>query len=228
MILSACIMAHESRRYLFEPLAESLGIEVWAKVDDGSLGRWGNGRRCLLSYDSSASHHLVIQDDAVPAPDLIAGIEAWLPHLPDSILVLYSGRVRPWRHIHDRHSRPPCWLKMKSIQWGVALVIPTPIIPALVKFADRLTRVGNYDLRLSEANQKTHRLPVLVPSPSWVQHAGAPSTVAGRQAERYALNHHKQSILDWAEPGNAPIIPVPDFPRRPGGREFHQRELRRR
>lgn len=228
-------MAHESRRHLWVPLRDSLrntgatgDIDVYE--DDGSRGRWGNGRRCLVDYDPRATHHVVLQDDAVIPQDLIAGIEAWLDILPPSILCLYSGRVKPWRRIHARHAQPPCWLSMQSVQWGPALVFPTSAIPGLVAFADRLTQVGNYDLKLSEANKMTHRLPVLVPSPSWVNHAATPSLVPGRSGTRHALASlgPDDSVFDWAPLGSARIIPVPEFARQPGGREHHQKELRKR
>ena len=225
MKLSVAVMAHESRAHLWEPLVDSIG-DAFAFVDDGTLGRWGNGRRCLLAYDPGATHHLVIQDDAVPALDLIAAIEAWLPHLPESILCLYSGRVRDWRRIHDARSKPPCWLQMKQIQWGVALVVPTRIIEDTVRVGDRMPRIGNYDLRLSEANLRMHKVPVLVPSPSWVDHAYAESTVPGRKPNRHALMSipAEQSVFDWfPDPRYGDIIRVPEFYRRPNGQQYYAR-----
>jgi hypothetical protein len=218
------VMAHVSRRALWEPLAERIGAdEVYE--DDGSRGRWGNGRRCLLNYGPDDSHVLVIQDDALPAADLIPALEMWLPLLPDSILCLYSGRLAAWRQIHRRYAKPPCWLQMQAVQWGVALVVPTSIIPQTVKRGDSMPLIGNYDLRLSEANLRERRLPVLYPSPSWVNHADSPSTVPGRKGGRHALCAVPESdaALDWADPGEAPIIRVPDFQRRPAGRQHYGR-----
>lgn len=214
-------MAHPSRSHLYEPLSEKLGIGITLDSRDD---RWDTGRKSLLAYDSEATHHLVIQDDAVPAADLLLGIEAWLPHLPKSILCLYSGRLQTWRRIHARHAKPPCFLQMNDIQWGVALVVPTDCIDVLVKNGDRLTRVGNYDMRLGLANRATYKLPVLYPSPSWVDHAHTPSLVPGRSPSRHALNAltAEQSVLDWAVPGDAPIIKCPDFNRRPAGQQFYR------
>lgn len=222
-VLSVAIMAHVSREELYVPLAESLGSDVTLCVDDGTLGRWGNGRRSLLSYSPEATHQLVIQDDALPAQDLRIGLEGWIPHLPDSILCLYSGKLAKWRAIHDRFAQPPCWLQMEQIQWGVALVVPTFYIETLVARADQMARIDNYDMRLSEANLRTHRLPVLYPSPSWAQHAHTPSTVPGRKPNRHALQAltQEESALDWGTPGQSPIIRVPDFQRRAGGRQYY-------
>lgn len=222
-VLRINIMAHASRRALWEPLQSHLtGAQVYE--DDGTLGRWGNGRRCLLNYGPDDTHVLVIQDDALPASHLIEGLEHWLPRLPDSILCLYSGKLGQWRKIHDKFAQPPCWLQMAQIQWGVALVVPTKYIPAMVKKADSFTRIGNYDMRLSEGNMRTNKLPVLYPSPSWVQHAYAESTVPGRKPNRHALHAltQDQSVLDWALQGEAPIIRVPDFSRRPAGQQFYR------
>jgi hypothetical protein len=218
------VMAHTSRRTLWEPLAERIGAdEVYE--DDGSLGRWGNGRRCLLNYEPEDTHVLVIQDDALPAADLIPALELWLPHLPDSILCLYSGRLAAWRQIHRRYAKPPCWLQMPDLQWGPAVVVPTEYIPSLVRRADTLTTISNYDLRISEANLRLRKLPVLYPSPSWVDHAETPSTVPGRSGSRHALRAltTTDSALEWGAPGEAPIIPCPRFTRRPAGQILHGR-----
>jgi hypothetical protein len=218
------IMAHESRAHLYEPLQARLPYSN-LYVDDGSLGRWGNGRRCLLAAEPHDTHVLVIQDDALPSEDLIPALEMWLPLLPDSILCLYSGRIASWRQIHRRYAKPPCWLQMQQIQWGVALVVPTSIIPQTVKRGDAMSKIDNYDLRLSEANLRTRRLPVYYPAASWVNHADSPSTVPGRKGGRHALCalSESDSALDWAAPGDAPIIRVPEFQRRPGGRQHYGR-----
>lgn len=211
--LHVAIMAHQDRAHLYEPLAEKLGAEPL--VDDGSLGRWGNGRRCLQSYDSAASHVMVVQDDAVVPVDLVDGVTWALEHLPPSILCLYSGRLRAWRRIHGHHAKPPCWLQMRNIQWGVALVVPTADVTRIVTLGDRLVKMDNYDARLGEANMRTAKLPVLYPSPSWVDHAYTPSLVPGRLPNRHALQFLGQdrSIMkDWG-PEQAPVIRVPDFVR---------------
>lgn len=213
MKISIALMCHESRAELWDPLHAQFE-DATLCVDDGRLGRWGNGRRCLKAYDPGADYHLVLQDDALPAPDLLAALEMWLPHLGNSILCLYSGRVRGWRAVHDKYAKPPCWLSMSKIQWGVALVVPTHVAADLVRIGDRLTKMDNYDSRLGEANRKSHKLPVLVPSPSWVQHAVTPSTVPGRKPNRQALHHYgSESLLQWGNPGDVPIIRVPDFDR---------------
>lgn len=215
MKLSVALMCHASRRHLWQPLAGQLG-DVTVCEDDGRLGRWGNGRRALLAYDKSATHHLVLQDDAVPAEDLRIGIEEWLTHLPDAILCLYAGKLAVWRQTVTKYATPPCWLRMSHVQWGVGLVMPTHTIADTVKIGDRLTTVKNYDWRYSLANHKTHRLPVYYPTPSWVEHAETPSTVPGRKPNRHALTclSEYDSVLDWGTPGETPTITVPDFVRR--------------
>lgn len=212
--LSVAVMGHSSRRPLINNLIQKFPTSTVC-VDDGRLGRWGNGSRALLSYDEDASHHLVIQDDALPAQHLIQGIEAWLPFLPDSILCLYSGKVGPWRRIHQKYAQNPCWLQMTDIQWGVALVVPTHAIEYLVGCGNMMPKVDNYDARLGLANKKTTRLPVLYPSPSWVDHATVESTVPGRKATRKALQFvgEDRSVLEWKPSLGAKIIRVPDFTR---------------
>lgn len=223
--LSVSIMAHESRAHLLYPLADKLDRRVTLCVDDGSLGRWGNGRRSLLTHNKESTHHMVLQDDAVIPQDLVAGIEAWLDVLPACILVLYTGRIRAWREIHNRHAQPPCFLQMTDIQWGVAIVMPTSVIPLTVKQGDKIPKIDNYDMRLGLANKTTFKLPVLYPSPSWVDHMETPSTVPGRKPNRFALNFlgEDKSVFDWAPIGEAPIIRVPDFRRKNVGQQLYGR-----
>lgn len=211
--LSVTLMCHEQREPLWRPLLDSIP-RADAVVDNGRLGRWGNGRRALQGYDPDASWHMVLQDDALPAPDLIEALELWLPTLPPHITCLYAGKVRGWRVIHDQFAKPPCWMSMHSIQWGVALVYPTHVIKDLIKIGDRMDKIQNMDSRISEANKRTHKLPVYIPSPSWVEHANTPSTVPGRKPNRHALTHYAgPSLLQWGEPGKVPVIRVPDFVR---------------
>lgn len=218
--VSAAIMAHPSRRKFIPSIQARLGRYVpvvWDEIGD----RWDTGRRSLLAYDPKATHHLVIQDDAIPAPDLMRGLELWLPRLPESVLCLYSGNIGSFRVIHRRAARPPCFLNMRQLQWGVAIVIPTKFIPAIVEMGDAMPEIGNYDMRIGMWCVE-NGVPVLYPQQCWVEHRTTPSLVPGRSARRRALSPWQHSMTRWGRQMKKPlIIDCPEFSRNPGGREHY-------
>jgi hypothetical protein len=214
-------MAHPRRAAFIPELEAKLDRPATVVWDDGSNSRWGTGRRALLAYDPAASHHLVIQDDAVIPRDLAAGLEAALQHAPQDVPVcLYVGKVRPYREMvteYAARAQDGSWLVMDRLNWGVAVVVPTTIIDDLVAFCDAQT-IPNYDSRMSkwfEANGT----PVWYPWPSLVDHRESPSLVPGRgHAGRVA--HHfigaDISALDVDYTGQALRLPnANDY--RPGG-----------
>ena len=180
--VSVAIMAHPRREAFIPELQAALDCPATVVWDDGSNSRWGTGRRALLAYDPDATHHLVLQDDAVIPRDLVAGVEAALDHAPQDVPVcLYVGKVRPYREMVTEYigrAQDASWLVMDRLNWGVAVVFPTSIIDGLVEFCDRET-IPNYDSRMSkwfEANN----MPVWYPWPSLVDHRESPSLVPGR------------------------------------------------
>lgn len=213
-------MAHPSRA-AFIPSLQSRLASPASVVFDEKNDRWDTGRRSLLAYSPDATHHLVIQDDAIPASALVQGLNRWLPRLPESALCLYSGNISQFRRIYRQRARPPCFLQMQQLQWGVAIVLPTKFIPAVVEMGDALEQIGNYDMRLSMWCVEND-LPVLYPQQCWVNHRRTPSLVPGRSSQRQALLPWPHSVRDWGRALKRPIIvPCPEFKRNPGGREHY-------
>lgn len=216
--LSVAIMAHPSRRHLVRELHRNLGRPVpvvWDRHGD----RWDTGRRAWLEFDQDATHHLVIQDDALPAPGLLAGLERVLPLLSerDAAMCLYTGRVREHRLSVGRYVKGyPSWMAMNAIQWGVGIVLPVGHIAKAVEFGDSST-IPNYDSRLSEYWLQALAGPVLYPLPSWVEHATTPSLIEGRNGRRKSLRALGSTPVDPDEWLAAPVYRVPDFVRRGAG-----------
>ena len=80
-VLSVAVMAHPKRADLIPALCDSIDADVpvvWDERND----RWDTGRRALLAFDPAATHHLVVQDDALVCRDLVAGLQRALPHVP--------------------------------------------------------------------------------------------------------------------------------------------------
>lgn len=205
--LSVSVMAHRKRERFIPPLLDRLGIGddrvVWDRRDD----RWDTGRRSMLAHDPDATHHLVVQDDALVPHDLIAGVEQALTRIPDgSPMCLYLSR---WTRFWNARPEPPqerAWLTMHHIHFGQAIVMPVPLISTVIGWGDRRPEIANYDIRLGRWFAE-NKVPVWYPWPSWVDHRESPSLVPGRPSR----NRHARwwigqdaSVLD--EPLQRPAV----------------------
>lgn len=221
--VSVAVMAHPRRAHFLPELQARLDRPA-RLVFDRRNDRWDTGRRAMLAYDKSATHHLVVQDDAVIPRDLVAGIEQALAHVPESSpLCLYCGRVRPYREVIEAlvaDAGPgTSWLTMAQLHWGVGIVMPTKWISDMIAWCDERTEIANYDRRISRWCQ-SRGLTVYYPWPSLVDHRDSPSLVpgrgsAGRRAHRFvgadisALRQRWDGkVVSVAKPAGAPV-PLP-------------------
>lgn len=189
--LSAIVMAHPKRAAMVAELRESLDRDVPAIWDERN-DLWHTGRRCLLAYDRKATHHLVIQEDAIPCRDLLAGVERACEHSGDHPISLYAGMYKPrskagavGREINGAKGRMARaiqrgedsakqygtpWLEYEGPWWGVALVLPTAHIPDLVEWGDAWTRRRNYDARIGQFYIHSRGIRCWYTMPSLVDH----------------------------------------------------------
>lgn len=187
--LSAAIMAHRARErhmpYLLSKLGEETPI-VWDEKSD----RWDTGRRSMLAYNPEATHHVVVQDDALVCEDFIAGATKALAAVPsDYPVAFYTGRVRPSRELVQRlvnkaKNAHSTWIEWDGPMWGVAVAIPTHQIQPMIEWCDRPAQhnILNYDLRMARYFM-SRRIPCWYSYPSLVSHRtgdGEPSLVVGR------------------------------------------------
>jgi hypothetical protein len=197
--LSVSVMAHPSRAELVDDLLERIGpVPVtWDKVND----RHDTGIRAMEAHDPTCTHHLVIQDDALPCADLLAGIEKALVHVPDGHPAsFYLGKVRPFRRAVqqavDRCTDDVSWVVMDGIYWGPAIVVPTDTIEDLAAwYRGPGKRTTNYDRRVSRWFEREGRR-CWYSWPSLVDHRGDDSLVTGRRGTRRAHRAHTGSALD--------------------------------
>lgn len=200
------IMAHPEREAFVPELLSRLDRParvVWDQRGD----RWDTGRRAMLAYDPAASHHLVIQDDAVVCRDLVAGLERALDHVPQKTPVaLYAGRVRPFRAAVEKLAQSAghdaSWLSMTQLHWGVGVLMPVELIAPMVEWCDTRSDVANYDKRMSRWLQH-QQLTVYYTWPSLVDHRDSPSLVpgrgsAGRRAYRFIGADASALECDWS------------------------------
>lgn len=206
-MLSVAIMAHPDRRRFVGSLARQLpeAEVIWDREGD----RWETGRRALLAFDQAATHHLVIQDDAVLCRDLVAGMARAAEVAAEHPVSLYTGAVRPHQAVVGpaveqarREGRP--WISMEGPFWGVGLLIPAVHIPELVAYCDGKS-IANYDLRIWKFYKSLGRR-CWYTAPSLVDHrpvAENPSLVPGRDGNRRALwfiGARRSALeIDWTQ-----------------------------
>jgi hypothetical protein len=203
--LSVSVMAHPSRADLVNDLLERIGpVPVtWDKVND----RHDPGTRAMEAHDPTCTHHLVIQDDALPCADLLAGIEKALVHVPDGHPAsFYIGKVRPFRSAVTKavaRAEGASWIVMAGIYWGPAIVVPTASIVELSAWyrGKHGARHQNYDRRVSKWFERQD-LGCWYSWPSLVDHRGDDSLVQGRSGVRRAhraLTPEESALdVDWS------------------------------
>lgn len=208
-MISVAVMAHRKRRRWVPRLVEQFDVDVqvvWDRRND----RWDTGRRSLLAYDPAASHHLVVQDDAVLCRDLYPALLEAVKTVGERPFSLYLGNSQK-RHgqvakaveMAVRKQRP--FVEFPGPRWGVALLLPTSHIDDVVQHGDTLD-IPNYDLRIADFYSRAG-MKCLYTVPSLVDHrhgGGNPSLVPGRTSQyRHAYRYiGKRSALDidWTRP----------------------------
>lgn len=181
---------------------------------------WSVAREAWLMFDPAASHHVLIQDDAIVCRDLLAGLELALEHVPPGSIVspyLGTGRMAParWDHLERMaDAAGAAWVRAERLMWGVCLVMPTSDIPAMVEWADRRGGVPD-DMRVGGWAKRNDR-EVWYTWPSLVDHRTVPSLTKHRALDRVARRHHLGSALEINFSG--PVVTDPMLLRRKGPR----------
>lgn len=207
--LSFTIMAHRKRESWIPEIQQQLeGCDVtWDKFND----RHETGLRAISAYDPDATHHIVVQDDAVLCQDFAETAHKALSYVPESCPAsFYMGRVKPHAHeFGDVHkaakAQGASFIATKGPWWGVAIAFPVDSIASLIDFYASQQHITNYDRRSSRFYEQK-KLPCYYTAPSIVDHRvdGNPSLVAGRQnVGRYAwefVGPRSGLDVDWSGP----------------------------
>jgi hypothetical protein len=206
--LSVKIMAHKKREKFIPHLVEQLGLTEDDVIWDTKQDRWDTGRRAWEAVDQTAEWGCVIQDDALVARDFIAGMQNGLSRLTTNTVVSpYVGTRRPMAHrveaaVRTAVANDASWIKMPSLNWGVAIIIPTRIINGMLPWCDR-QKYPNYDRRIGRYCIDVERMPTICTWPSLVDHREVPSLVGhggGRTAHKFLGESGSALDVNWDGP----------------------------
>lgn len=207
MKLSVAVMAHRKREHLIPELVDRLGITDDQVVWDRRNDRWDTGRRAWEAHDPTATHHLVLQDDALVCQDLIAGLEQALEYVPAEALVsLYTGTRRPMSSVVEQavgraRAADAAWIVMRALNWGVAFLAPVGSIGDMLTWGDRQS-YPNYDRRAGRYYYLVECWPVWCTWPSLVDHRADTDSLCGHGPGRVAhqfLGEDRSALdIDWA------------------------------
>lgn len=227
MRLSVKIMAHKKRAHHIPDLIERLGLTEDDVIWDRKSDRWDTGRRAWEAIDQSADWGMVVQDDALVCRDLIAGLEKAAAYITEPCLVSpYIGTRRPTagrvtRAVTEAKAAGAAWVRMPSLNWGVAIMAPTSIIPQMLPWCDKQT-YPNYDRRIGRFAIDVLRLPTWCTWPSLVDHRDDDSLVGhgqGRKAHQFLGQEASALDVDWSTGhvtlGGPGAVRGRRFPKRP-------------
>ena len=211
-------MTHPIRSAELAILLATLDRPVAVHVDtegkaNGNADRiWRQARAAWQLADSDSDWHVLLQDDARPCQDFLAGLERALEHVPPDAVVspyLGAGRNVPIRweamaRAADTAGAP--WIRSHKLMWGVCVALPTRLISEMFKRAD--TRVGvPDDMRVAGWAEVSGR-EVWYPWPSLVDHLPVVSLTKHKARERVARRWHNGSALDIDWSGRPVVDPM--------------------
>lgn len=205
-------MAHPDRADLVVEMLSTLDRPVPVHYDpegppSGDGNRvWRVARAGWQLADPRSDFHLLIQDDALVVPDLLAGLERALDSVPANAVVspyLGKGGATParWHSMAaEADRRGASWVVSSKLMWGVGIILPTAAIPDMITHADRLERVPD-DMRVAGWASRRHA-EIWYTWPSLVDHRPVPSITKHHAKNRTAERLHQGSALDldWTGP----------------------------
>ena len=207
MKLSASIMAHPSRAAWVTELQAQTGIADDCVAWDRGEGIWDTASRAWTLRDPAATHHLVIQDDAIPCRDLIAGLEKGLPLVPAQFICLYVGTphdgAKGTKKVDALSERAEhanaSWLVLGSSRWGLAVILPTQVIHSMLMWCEYVD--GPDDKRIGMYCRDVLQWKVWHPWPSLVDHRSEGSLVGHSRTVARRFIGADVSALDFAWDG---------------------------
>jgi hypothetical protein len=185
-LIHARIQAHPSRNGIHQRLVdalEPLPVEVMVHESDPP-DPWENYRQCL-DYHGDASHFLIVQDDAIPAPGFAEAAVKIAQANPDCPVCLFMGAFPAATAARVRRVKPDVRyvpLGPSSFVPLVCVLWPTHVARSFLDWSSSAHGMTRADDGNAARWMKATRQQILVSVPSIVQHDdGQPSVKGGRE-----------------------------------------------
>ena len=174
--------------------------DVLTIVDDVGRGPWATAKRCWLSgADSSKTHTLVIQDDAMVANGAAEQMVLALEARPNDVVSFFY-------HNHEGAQKAggAPFIEFPISNWGVCLAMPSSMARNMVAWNDEniSPSVQQDDLRVLHY-ACNHGLKICATNPSLCEHRPEfASTVSprGNNREFLASRLYRGEHINWALP----------------------------
>lgn len=208
--LSIAIMAHPRRRQAAERLARQVDADdvVWDTNDN----EWDTGARAIATYSPTATHHLVLQDDALPIDDFRRHATAAIEQHPDDLVSFYLGTSRPkeWQPLVDdacmqAETVGASWITASKLLHGVAIAMPTARIPDLLTWCEK--PVVPYDYRIGMYWHYVLDRPIFYTWPSLVDHDDGPTLVDHGDGDD-RTEPRRARLTGWPQTWNTTAVPI--------------------
>lgn len=189
-MVSISVMASEERRHFFPYLKEKLGDVPFSidapRKDPKNIGVWENCKRAWKMYAPEASHHIVIQDDALISKDFMKHVEDLLKKTPgDYAYSLYFGDELATAPQEKTKAENEGYIVRRLLGTGVATMLPTYAITRIMEWGDR-NNTNIDDANIGYALQQMG-MKIVYPVPCFVDHRSfkdTPTLVHSTESER--------------------------------------------
>lgn len=189
------IVAVPERLQRAEQLAHATGGSII--LDTDGIGAFRNHINALRS--ATASHVVVLEDDAILCPDFTEHVAGLVAERPHHLIGLYVGRHRPpkvQQALAHLDLTVDQWLDSPDVvwklHWAVGYVMPTADIPDVVRMAeaDAETSISAHtDRRLGLYHAAEGRLSYPIPSPLNHDISIRSAITRNRRGKRVAWRH---------------------------------------
>lgn len=132
--LSVSIMAVPQRRLLVNSMLKGLPDKTPVSYDLKRRGIWENAKLAWMSYDRSASHHLLLQDDLELCDGFMDVSLKLVEVFPEAIIGLYHNRMQATQEAKNKGLN---WIKFNVVNNACANIMPTAWIPEFVYWCEK-------------------------------------------------------------------------------------------
>lgn len=183
---------------------------------------WDTARRCWIDgaargAEIGATHHLLLQDDALLCLDFMDGVRNALDNAPEHAVYFYCGRGE----CEEAQAKGLSWVSLPEVMSAVAVCIPTPWIAEFLAWdRDHAHEIEprwrkHDDWRLARFLKATGRR-AWATVPSLVEHGGVNHSVMGhpgsiggrpRMAKVWIGDDVSAASIDFSKGAPTPAFP---------------------